>query len=118
MPSVLKGIQITMLAYALLAIESYDGQCKSSEDIKTEMDDIKCSLHGSLEAAKAAARTSFDKSLGDDLDESEDRELLEWIAHGQALQPPPEPTRWFAGGEQYSAGYREYEIRLLPLSSS
>jgi hypothetical protein len=88
-----------------LAIESYEGLYKSSEDIKAELDDIKCSLHGSLEAAKEAAQTSFDESLGDDLQEDEDRELLERIAQGQALQPPPEPTNWYAGGDLYSAGY-------------
>ncbi len=106
-----------MRVYALLAIESYDGQDKSFEDTSAELGDIKCSLHGSLEAAKDAAQTSFDKSLGDDLGEGEDRELLDWHAEGQALQPPPEPKNWYAG-ELYSVGYREYQIRLLPLSDS
>src|SRR5438046_2359447 len=114
MPSVLKGIQISMLAYALLAIESYEGQDKSDEDTKAELDDIKCSLYGSLEAAKESAQTIFGKSLR----EGEDQQLLDWHAEGQALQPPPEPKNWYAAGELYSAGYREYQIRLLPLSGS
>ena len=105
-----------MPVYALLAIESYEGLYKSREDTNAELDDIKCSLHGSLEAAKEAAQTSFDKSLGDHLEEGEDRELLDWQAEGQAGEPPPEPKNWYAA-DLYSVGYREYQIRLLPLST-
>jgi hypothetical protein len=107
-----------MHVYVLLAIESYDGQDMSFEDTSAQLDDIKCSLHGSLEAAKGASQRSFDESLGDHLKEGEDRELLDWHAEGQACQPPPEPKNWYAGGDLYSAGYREYQIRLLPLSDS
>lgn len=106
-----------MPVYVLLSIESYEGLYKSREDDKAELDDIECSLHGSLEAAKEAAQTSFDESLGDNLGEDEDRQLLDWYAEGQALQPPPEPKNWYAG-DLYSVGYRGYQIRLLPLSDS
>ena len=108
---------MTNSLYVLLTLESRGNDpYKSVEDDTAELDEIGCSIHPALEAAKEAAQASLDKSLDDHLEKGEDREMLKWSAYGEAIQPPPEPTRWFAS-DQYAAGYRGYEIRLLSVPS-
>jgi hypothetical protein len=67
-----------MDVFVLLSLESEDRQDSSRSDWKTEIDNIGCSVHRSRGAAKEAAQKSFDSSLGDQLEEGEDKQILKW----------------------------------------